>query len=126
MKSIRNKKFITSCYSKTQIRHICLKRIVESECSMVVKTMSTSEESDELIKKPIKYLEIPINKFNNEAIPHHLELLKKLKLNIKKVSSVFGQTTSIQTLFSHFLLLVSKYSKLGWSLHRTNLCLKDY
>ncbi|KAJ8674007.1 hypothetical protein QAD02_005269 [Eretmocerus hayati] len=39
---------------------------------------------DIAIKQPIKRLEIPINKFNDVAIPHHLDLLKKHKNNIKK------------------------------------------
>lgn len=47
--------------------------------------MSSASKS-EVIKQPIKYLEIPINKFNDVAIPHHLDLLKKHKNNIKRVS----------------------------------------
>ncbi|XP_058805230.1 syntaxin-17 isoform X2 [Phymastichus coffea] len=47
--------------------------------------MSTFQNySDEVVKQPIKRLEIPICKFNDVAIPHHLDLLKKHKANIKK------------------------------------------
>ena len=46
--------------------------------------MSSSSDS-EITKQPIKRLEIPINKFNDVAIPHHLDLLKKHKNNIQKV-----------------------------------------
>ncbi|XP_023289694.1 syntaxin-17 [Orussus abietinus] len=35
-------------------------------------------------KQPIRRLEIPINKFNDVAIPHHLDLLNRHKCNIKK------------------------------------------
>lgn len=38
------------------------------------------------IKQPIRRLEIQINNFN-VAIPHHVDLLKQHKNNIKKVSS---------------------------------------
>lgn len=37
------------------------------------------------IKQPIRRLEIQINNFN-VAIPHHVDLLKQHKNNIKKVS----------------------------------------
>ncbi|XP_015604453.1 syntaxin-17 [Cephus cinctus] len=37
-----------------------------------------------VFKQPIKHLEIPISKFNDIAIPHHLDLLRKHKNNIKK------------------------------------------
>jgi hypothetical protein len=46
--------------------------------------MSLSPDN-EMVKQPIKRLEIPINKFNDVAIPHHLDLLKRHKNNIKKV-----------------------------------------
>ncbi|KAF7988397.1 hypothetical protein HCN44_000970 [Aphidius gifuensis] len=36
------------------------------------------------MKQPIKRLEIPISKFNDVAIPHHLDLLRRHKNNIKK------------------------------------------
>lgn len=38
------------------------------------------------IKQPIRRLEIQINNFN-VAIPHHVDLLKQHKNNIKKVST---------------------------------------
>ena len=44
--------------------------------------------SEELvIKQPIKRLEIAIGKFNDVAIPYHLELLKRHKNNVKRVST---------------------------------------
>lgn len=46
-----------------------------------------ASSDDEIVKQPIRRLEIPINKFNDVAIPHHLDLLKKHKNNISKVSS---------------------------------------
>ncbi|XP_011499683.1 PREDICTED: syntaxin-17 [Ceratosolen solmsi marchali] len=49
--------------------------------------MSLSTDN-EIVKQPIKRLEIPINKFNDIAIPHHLDLLRKHKNNIKKCQSV--------------------------------------
>ncbi|XP_014222932.1 syntaxin-17 [Trichogramma pretiosum] len=39
-------------------------------------------------KQPIKRLEIPINKFNDVAIPHHTDLLKRHKNNIIKYQNV--------------------------------------
>lgn len=45
-----------------------------------------ASSDDEIVKQPIRRLEIPINKFNDVAIPHHLDLLKKHKNNISKVS----------------------------------------
>lgn len=38
-------------------------------------------------KQSIKRLELPISKFNDVAIPHHLDLLKKHKHNINKVGT---------------------------------------
>lgn len=40
------------------------------------------------MKQPIKRLEIPISKFNDVAIPHHLDLLRRHKNNIKKVINI--------------------------------------
>lgn len=37
------------------------------------------------MKQPLRKLEIPIHKFNDVAIPHHLNLLSRHKENIKKV-----------------------------------------
>ncbi|NP_001136347.1 syntaxin 17 [Nasonia vitripennis] len=48
-----------------------------------IDTMSSSLDSED-VKQPIKRLEIPISKFNDVAIPHHLDLLKRHKNNIKK------------------------------------------
>ncbi|XP_015127162.1 syntaxin-17 [Diachasma alloeum] len=36
------------------------------------------------MKQPIRRLEIPISKFNDVAIPHHLDLLRRHKDNLKK------------------------------------------
>lgn len=47
--------------------------------------MSSSPENI-AIKQPIRRLEIQINNFN-VAIPHHVDLLKRHKTNIQKVSS---------------------------------------
>lgn len=41
------------------------------------------------IKQPIRRLEIQINNFN-VAIPHHVNLLKRHKNNIKKVSTIMS------------------------------------
>lgn len=40
-----------------------------------------------VIKQPIRRLEIQISNFN-VAIPHHVDLLKRHKSNIKKVSDL--------------------------------------
>lgn len=45
--------------------------------------MSTEEVA---MRQPIKRLEIAIGKFNDVAIPYHLELLKRHKANVKRVS----------------------------------------
>ncbi|KAK0073035.1 hypothetical protein PV326_013853, partial [Microctonus aethiopoides] len=37
------------------------------------------------MKQPLRKLEIPIHKFNDVAIPHHLNLLSRHKENIKKI-----------------------------------------
>lgn len=50
--------------------------------------MSTLSESI-TIKQPIRRLEIQISNFN-VAIPHHVNLLKRHKNNIKKVSTVMS------------------------------------
>lgn len=86
---------------------------------MVKQIMSTASDR-ELAKKPIRYLEIPINKFNDEAIPHHLEQLKKHKNNIKKVSCQISNLKLTLRVLIQFFLLVSKYQELGWSLHGAN------
>lgn len=39
-------------------------------------------------KQPLKRVEIPLNKFNDVAVPHHVDLLKKHKTNIEKVKRV--------------------------------------
>jgi hypothetical protein len=36
-------------------------------------------------KQPLKRVEIPLSKFNDVAVPHHVDLLKKHKTNIEKV-----------------------------------------
>jgi hypothetical protein len=36
-------------------------------------------------KQPLKRVEIPLSKFNDVAVPHHVDLLKKHKSNIEKV-----------------------------------------
>lgn len=40
-------------------------------------------------KQPIRRLEIPISKFNDVAIPHHIGMLKRHKTNIAKVVFLF-------------------------------------
>lgn len=40
-------------------------------------------------KQPLKRVEIPLCKFNDVAIPHHVDLLQKHKINIEKVKIVF-------------------------------------
>lgn len=52
---------------------------------------------DEIVKQPIKRLEIPISKFNDVAIPHHLDLLNRHKINIKKVSFIFIRNFVLST-----------------------------
>jgi chromosome segregation and condensation protein ScpB len=49
--------------------------------------MSASYENISAIafKQPLKRVEIPLSKFNDVAVPHHVDLLKKHKTNIEKV-----------------------------------------
>lgn len=50
--------------------------------------MSGSHENISVMtasKQPLKRVEIPLNKFNDVAVPHHVDLLKKHKTNIEKV-----------------------------------------
>lgn len=41
---------------------------------------------EEANKLPLKRVELPLSKFNEVAIPHHLDLLRQHKTNIIKVS----------------------------------------
>lgn len=53
--------------------------------------MSRSNENISVMaspKQPLKRFEIPLCKFNDVAIPHHVDLLKKHKSNIEKVKIV--------------------------------------
>jgi hypothetical protein len=36
-------------------------------------------------KQSLKRIEIPLRKFNDVAVPHHVDLLKRHKVNIEKV-----------------------------------------
>lgn len=56
------------------------------------------------IKQPIRRLEIQINNFN-VAIPHHVNLLKRHKSNIEKVSIKLGYLLSFHVSSHKFLLL---------------------
>jgi hypothetical protein len=50
--------------------------------------MSRSNENISVMaapKQPLKRVEIPLCKFNDVAVPHYVELLKKHKSNIEKV-----------------------------------------
>jgi len=38
-------------------------------------------------KKALKVLEIPLNRFNESAVPYHLEVLSKHRTNIQKVNN---------------------------------------
>lgn len=56
-----------------------------------------------VIKQPIRRLEIQISNFN-VAIPHHVDLLKRHKSNIKKVSDLRSQSSTFlyKILFINF------------------------
>ncbi|XP_014207057.1 syntaxin-17 [Copidosoma floridanum] len=51
-------------------------------------TVNGEGDNEVDVKQPIKRLEIPIAKFNDVAIPHHLDLLKRHRNNIKKCQSI--------------------------------------
>ncbi|XP_039287692.1 syntaxin-17 [Nilaparvata lugens] len=38
------------------------------------------------LKQPLKWMELPISKFNEIAVPHHITQLKNIKLNIQKMA----------------------------------------
>lgn len=44
---------------------------------------------DEENKLPLKRVELSLSKFNEVAIPHHLDLLRQHKTNITKVTVIF-------------------------------------
>ncbi|XP_066250064.1 syntaxin-17 [Euwallacea similis] len=41
-----------------------------------------------IIKQPLKYLEIPLNKFSDEVIPHHQKVLEQHKVYVHKLIAV--------------------------------------
>lgn len=74
--------------------------------------MSSLSESSTM-KQPIKRLEIQINNFNI-AVPHHVDLLKRHKNNILKVSisKEFGNFLYI-ILCNVFVFIVPSATRLG-------------
>jgi hypothetical protein len=53
-----------------------------SGCSEKLRDRATPKQS-------LKRVEIPLSKFNDVAVPHHVDLLKKHKINIEKVRLFF-------------------------------------
>ncbi|RZF40126.1 hypothetical protein LSTR_LSTR011254 [Laodelphax striatellus] len=53
------------------------------------RTRSNSQSSIQSLtdsKQPLKWMELPITKFNEIAVPHHITQLKEMKLNIQKMA----------------------------------------
>lgn len=44
-----------------------------------------SISSPSIIKQPLKFVEIPLNKFSEEVIPHHQRMLEQHKVHVHKV-----------------------------------------
>jgi hypothetical protein len=53
-----------------------------SGCSENLRVRATSKQS-------LKWVEIPLSKFRDVAVPYHIDLLKKHKANIEKVRLCF-------------------------------------
>lgn len=72
------------------------------------------------IKQPIRRLEIQINNFN-VAIPHHVNLLKRHKSNIEKVSIKLGYLVKFHV-SSHKFLLLQYQTQHEWEkMHREHI-----
>lgn len=39
-----------------------------------------------IIKQPLKVVEIPLNKFSEEVIPHHQKMFEQYKISVQKVN----------------------------------------
>lgn len=85
--------------------------------------MSSSPENV-AIKQPIRRLEIQINNFN-VAIPHHVDLLKRHKSNIQKVSIKLRYLLDGGCLHN-FSVLVSSTTRVGKDAQGTHECIKNY
>jgi len=91
------------------------------------KDMSSPSENL-TIKQPIRRLEIQINNFN-VAIPHHVNLLKRHKNNIKKVRanpSAFYFTFPEFSIQAICIFAVSRSTQLGTGTKGTYKCLSNH
>lgn len=41
-----------------------------------------------IIKQPLRVVEIPLNKFSEEVIPHHQKMYEEYKVSMQKVMSL--------------------------------------
>lgn len=61
-----------------------------NECFRMASAFNTAIQ-----KQSLKYLEVPLNKFTEEVIPHHQKVYEQYKTTIQKVSNQLALICSL-------------------------------